>query len=243
MVVAVDLPAGNTLTQPAAVTDSNGQTTATLASTVAGVKTVSATINGVAVTQTAAVTFNYNTLAISAVVGGDQQYVLFHGEAPLTASSWVYCNTPSITSSTKMYILATVSVTPAVVGGEAYTVSFTEDGHAVTNFIITTTATANVYRVQPVLQSVAVLGNHTLGIQYVGATSGQTATTTATVNLLRLGDITGNGSFNTLDKNAMNLRVLNQATGYPERRFDLNGSGTFNTLDKNAMNLVVLGQL
>jgi adhesin/invasin len=49
---------GNTVTQPAAVTDANGVATGTVASTVAEVKTVSATIAGVPITQTAAVTVN-----------------------------------------------------------------------------------------------------------------------------------------------------------------------------------------
>jgi Invasin, domain 3 len=47
---------GNTITQPAAVTDVNGLATGTLKSTVAESKTVTAVINGVTVTQTATVT-------------------------------------------------------------------------------------------------------------------------------------------------------------------------------------------
>src|SRR2546422_855733 len=46
---------GNTLTQPAARTNASGLATGTLGSTVAESKTVSATIDGVAVTQTATV--------------------------------------------------------------------------------------------------------------------------------------------------------------------------------------------
>jgi hypothetical protein len=49
---------GNTLTQPTAATNASGVATGTLRSTVAGAKTVSAKINGVAVTQTAVVTVN-----------------------------------------------------------------------------------------------------------------------------------------------------------------------------------------
>ncbi|HKA57577.1 MAG TPA: invasin domain 3-containing protein [Gemmatimonadales bacterium] len=47
--------AGNTVTQPSAYTDENGIATGTLSSTVTEVKTVSATVNGVALTQTASV--------------------------------------------------------------------------------------------------------------------------------------------------------------------------------------------
>jgi hypothetical protein len=47
---------GNTLTQPAGSTNGSGVATGTLSSTVAESKTVSATISGVAITQTASVT-------------------------------------------------------------------------------------------------------------------------------------------------------------------------------------------
>lgn len=47
---------GNTLTQPAGVTDANGVATGTLSSTVSEAKTVSATVGGVALTQTGVVT-------------------------------------------------------------------------------------------------------------------------------------------------------------------------------------------
>src|SRR5881396_1605795 len=48
--------AGNTLTQPVGTTNASGVATATLSSTVAGLKTVSAMIGSVAITQTATVT-------------------------------------------------------------------------------------------------------------------------------------------------------------------------------------------
>src|SRR5207247_1624582 len=47
--------AGNTLTQPVGTTNASGVATGTLASTAAGNKTISATINSVAVTQTVTV--------------------------------------------------------------------------------------------------------------------------------------------------------------------------------------------
>ena len=55
--------------QPTAATGANGQTSGTIASTVAEAKTVSVTINGVAVTQTKVVTFTAGT------VDGDQSTV------------------------------------------------------------------------------------------------------------------------------------------------------------------------
>jgi Big-like domain-containing protein/invasin-like protein len=57
-VVLAATGSGNTLTQPASTTNASGVATGTLASTVAESKTVSATINGTAITQQATVTVN-----------------------------------------------------------------------------------------------------------------------------------------------------------------------------------------
>ena len=61
-VVLTSSGTANTLVQPSAATDAAGQTTGTLASTKAQTKTVSVTINGVAITQTANVTFTAGPL-------------------------------------------------------------------------------------------------------------------------------------------------------------------------------------
>src|SRR4029077_8100773 len=53
VVLAATPTAGHTLTQPVGTTDASGEITGTLSSTAAGSKTVSATINSVAITQTA----------------------------------------------------------------------------------------------------------------------------------------------------------------------------------------------
>src|SRR5947199_10873970 len=58
---------GNTLTQPSGSTDANGVATGTLSSTVAETKTVSATANGTAITQTATVTVTAGSPATSFV--------------------------------------------------------------------------------------------------------------------------------------------------------------------------------
>jgi len=65
--------AGNTLVQPAAPTDENGVTQGTLSSTAAGMKTVSATANGVAIAQTAAVTVTSAAVATMVANSGDNQ--------------------------------------------------------------------------------------------------------------------------------------------------------------------------
>src|SRR5213075_2325763 len=54
-VVLAATGSGNTLTQPSGSTNASGVATGTLSSTVAEGKTISATINAVAITQTAAV--------------------------------------------------------------------------------------------------------------------------------------------------------------------------------------------
>ena len=70
-VVLAATGAGNTITQPATVTDANGVTTGSLSSTAAGAKVVSATIGGVGVTQTDTVTVTAGNVsaALSTVVG------------------------------------------------------------------------------------------------------------------------------------------------------------------------------
>src|SRR5205807_2446023 len=55
VILTVTPPAGTAVTQPAGTTNASGVATGTLAATAAGSKTVSATIDGVAVTQTATV--------------------------------------------------------------------------------------------------------------------------------------------------------------------------------------------
>src|SRR5437773_2881293 len=56
---------GNTLTQPVTTTNASGVATGTLASTLAESKTISATINAVAITQTATVVVNAGTVSAS----------------------------------------------------------------------------------------------------------------------------------------------------------------------------------
>ena len=64
---------GNTLTQPASVTDAGGVATGAIASTVAESKTVSVKINGVDVTQTAAVVVNPGAAQNVSLNGGNAQ--------------------------------------------------------------------------------------------------------------------------------------------------------------------------
>jgi adhesin/invasin len=76
---------GNTLVQPASVTNASGLATGTLSSTVAETKTVSATINGLAITQTATVTVTSQSVSatLSTVVA-----------EPTTIAPPAYCPTP-----------------------------------------------------------------------------------------------------------------------------------------------------
>ena len=75
---------GNTLAQPTTPTDANGQTTATLKSTKAETKTVSVTINGTAVAQTASVTFTGPVSASVSTVGAAPTSVTADGSSTST---------------------------------------------------------------------------------------------------------------------------------------------------------------
>src|SRR2546426_361414 len=79
-VVLAATGSGNTLTQPSGTTNTSGVATGTLSSSVAEAKTVSATINGTAVTQTAAVT-------VSAAPVSAAQSTVAATPASLTAGS------------------------------------------------------------------------------------------------------------------------------------------------------------
>ena len=67
---------GNTITQPSAPTDSLGRATGRLSSTVAGPRVVTATINGITITQTATVTVRGGAAATIALYAGDDQTAL-----------------------------------------------------------------------------------------------------------------------------------------------------------------------
>ncbi len=72
-VVLAATGAGNTLTQPTATTNASGVVTGFLSSTGAGAKTVSATINGTAITQTASVTVTAAAASSMAPSAGTNQ--------------------------------------------------------------------------------------------------------------------------------------------------------------------------
>jgi hypothetical protein len=82
---------GNSLTQPGSTTDANGIALGTLSSTGAGTKVVSATIDGVPVTQTGTVT------VVAAAVSGTQSTILA-APAIITASSGSSSATITVTA-------------------------------------------------------------------------------------------------------------------------------------------------
>jgi len=81
--------AGNTLTQPAGLTDGNGVATGTLSSTVAGTKTVSATASGTLLSQTAAVTVTAGPVsaAQSTVAASPSSFVAGSGSSTITVTA------------------------------------------------------------------------------------------------------------------------------------------------------------
>jgi protocatechuate 3,4-dioxygenase beta subunit len=88
-VVLAATGSGNTLTQPTGPTDGAGVATGALSSTVAQAKTVSATANGVAITQTAAVTVNPGPVsaAQSTVAASPASLIVGSGSATITVTA------------------------------------------------------------------------------------------------------------------------------------------------------------
>jgi hypothetical protein len=78
---------GNTVTQPVGPTNASGVATGTLSATVAGAKTVSATIGGTGITQTATVTVNPATVsAAQSLVSASPTTITADGSSQSTIS-------------------------------------------------------------------------------------------------------------------------------------------------------------
>ncbi|HJS44305.1 MAG TPA: Ig-like domain-containing protein, partial [Gemmatimonadales bacterium] len=80
---------GNTVTQPVGTTNASGVATGTLSSTAAGSKTVSATVNGVAITQTATVTVTAGAVnaAQSTVIAAPTSITAGTGTSTITVTA------------------------------------------------------------------------------------------------------------------------------------------------------------
>jgi hypothetical protein len=146
-VVLAATGSGNTLTQPAGPTNGSGVATGTLSSTVAEPKTVSATINGIAVTQTATVTVSSGTgdLAVTtstsgssldpdgysvAVDGGPAQAIGINGTFTFT----------SLSAGNHSVALSGVASNCTVSGSNPRTVSVPSGGTGSTTFSVTCSA-------------------------------------------------------------------------------------------------------
>jgi hypothetical protein len=141
---------GNTLTQPAVVTDVNGVATGSLASTVAAAKTVSATIDGTEITQTAAVTVTaggisvaQSTVAVSAstiaaAVGSTDVTVTVRDAFGNGVAGATVVIAATGTGNTVTQPLAVTDANGVATGSfsstvsEAKTISATADGNAIT---------------------------------------------------------------------------------------------------------------
>jgi N-acetylneuraminic acid mutarotase len=129
-VVLAATGSGNTLTQPGSPTDASGQTTGTLRSTVAEDKTVSATIDGTAVTQTATVTVTAGGVDAdqSAISANPTSMVASSGTSTITVTQ------PGSPTDASGQATGTLRSTVA----EDKTVSATIDGTAVTQMATVT---------------------------------------------------------------------------------------------------------
>ena len=117
-VVLAATGSGNTLTQPSAATDASGQTTGTLASTSAEVKTVSVTISGTVISNTASATFTPGALDHFAVSSISTQTAGVPFNVSVTAQD---ANNNTVTNYTGEVDLATTAGTIAPTVSAAFT--------------------------------------------------------------------------------------------------------------------------
>jgi Invasin, domain 3/Bacterial Ig-like domain (group 1)/Calcineurin-like phosphoesterase len=153
---------GNTLVQPLSVTDGSGVATGTLSSTVAEAKTLSATANGVALTQTATVTVTAGSVSASQSTLGASPSTIEAGNGtstitvtardasgnPISGATVVLAATgtgntlvqPASTTNASGVATGTLSSTVA----ESKTVSATISGTAITQTAIVTVTPATI---------------------------------------------------------------------------------------------------
>ncbi len=153
---------GNTVTQPAALTNASGQATGTLASTVAGLKTVSAAINGVGLTQTVNVTVTPG--AVSAATSS-------LAAAPTTLSADGGASTVTVTAR---------DANGNVIPGLAVSVASTGTGNSITQPGSGTDANGAV----TASFSSTAAGIKTLSATIAGVTITQTATVTVNAGVV-----------------------------------------------------------
>ncbi|HEY6223517.1 MAG TPA: invasin domain 3-containing protein, partial [Gemmatimonadales bacterium] len=106
-VVLAATGAGNTLVQPAGVTNASGVATGSLSSTVAESKTVSATINGTAITQTAGITVTAATISASLSTVGAAPPSIVAGSGSTTITVTVLDGTGQPVSGANVVLAST----------------------------------------------------------------------------------------------------------------------------------------
>jgi hypothetical protein len=191
VVLAANPTTGNTLTGPTGTTNSSGVATGTLSSTKAESKTVSATINGVPITQTASVTVN------PAAVNAGQSTV---AAAPgtITASNGSSASTITVTAKDQFgnpiqgatVVLAANPTTGNTLTGPAGT---TNSSGAATGTLSSTTAEAKTVSATingvPITQTASVTVTHaaadhlTFTVQPSNTPAGQTMTPAVKVEI------------------------------------------------------------
>ncbi|HEV8305278.1 MAG TPA: invasin domain 3-containing protein, partial [Gemmatimonadales bacterium] len=213
-VVLAATGSGNTLTQPAGPTNASGVATGTLSSTVAGSKTVSATINGVAITQTATVTVTAGSVSAS--------------QSSVTASP---------TSITAGSGTSTITVTARdangnPISGATVVLSATGTGNTLTQPASPTNASG----VATGSLSSTVAGSKTVSATISGVAITQTATVTVTTPT---GDLTVTASTTgqSLDPDGYTVTV----DGGNSRAIGINGSTTYTGLSATSHTVALSG--
>jgi hypothetical protein len=79
-------------------------------------------------------------------------------------------------------------------------------------------------------------GTYTVDVTVTGQTSGQVATTSVALSLVKLGDVNRDGKLMIADK-ALLVGRMNRLSPYPqpERAYDLNGDGQVGLADQSLM--------
>ena len=148
---------GNTLTQPATYTDENGLATGTLSSTVTETKTISATVNGIALAQTASVVVTATASASKSKVSTVNKFI-------------------AVATGTATIKVTVLDASSRPVGGAAVTLQATGSG----NTLIQPTALTDVNGVTTGSLSSTIAGIKTVSAIANGTLINQTASVTVT---------------------------------------------------------------
>lgn len=149
--------------------------------------------------------------------------------------AWVYQNTAATTLDRHKAVL-TVTITGGDLPGADYAVALGENGGALQNFLAQPTADpliVNVLGGRIGSSTPSAPASRTLNVTVLDQTYGRSASADVGLALRVIGDITGDGHLNALDKAHMTAWLNGvPLSGDTVRHLDLNGDGNVNAIDK-----------